>query len=193
MNEHTAHTIMRDEAKAVMAMADSIPAANIICAIKMLLECKGNIITTGIGKSGFIAQKIAGTLSSTGMPSFYVHPVDALHGDFGKIKCSDVVIAISRSGNTKELVEFVQRCRVVKRCKVLAITAIPGSKLSCIATETLCTYQGDEAGPLGLAPSTSTTCALVLGDALALSVMKERNLTSKDYRVNHPLGVVGNG
>lgn len=192
MNEHTAYTIIKDEAKAVMAMADSIPAADIICAVKMLLECKGNVITTGIGKSGFVAQKIAGTLSSLQIPAFFVHPVEAMHGDFGKIKRDDVVIAISRSGNTKELVEFVQRCRIVKRCRVLAITAVPGSKVSCVATETLCTYQGDEAGPLGLAPSVSTTCALVLGDALALSVMKERKLTVKDYRANHPAGVVGN-
>lgn len=193
MDEQTAHIIMRDEAKAVSIMADSIPVKNINNAIKLLLECKGNVITSGIGKSGIVAKKIAGTLSSTGMPAFYVHPVDALHGDFGKIKHEDVIIVVSRSGSTKEIVDFTQRCRLVKLCSVIAITAMPGSKLSCIVNNTLCTYQSEEAGPLGLAPSISTTCALVLGDALALSVMKERNLTEENYRANHPSGVVGNG
>lgn len=190
MNEHTAHIIMRDEANAVMAMADSISAADIIHAIKLLLECKGNVITSGIGKSGIVAKKIAGTLSSLQIPAFFVHPTEAMHGDFGKIKHEDVVIVISRSGSTKEIVDFTQRCRLVKLCKVIAITATLGSKLSCMVNETLCTYQDKEAGPLGLAPSTSTTCALVLADALALSVAKEKGLTEKEYRVNHPSGIV---
>lgn len=190
MNEHTAHIIMRDEAKAVSNMADSILVKDIVCAIKLLLECKGNVITSGIGKSGIVAKKIAGTLSSLQIPAFFVHPVEAMHGDFGKIKHEDVVIVISRSGSTKEIVDFTQRCRLVKLCKVIVITASLGSKLSCMANITLCTYQDKEAGSLGLAPSISTTCALVLADALALSVAEEKGLTEKEYRVNHPSGVV---
>jgi arabinose-5-phosphate isomerase len=123
--------------------------------------------------------------------AFFQHPVDALHGDFGKVKHLDIIIVISRSGNTQEVVDFISRCRVIKLCKVILITAKPGSKLSCFATHTICTNQSEEIGGLiKLAPNVSTICAMIVGDILAINIAEELECTEQQYRTNHPNGIV---
>jgi len=123
--------------------------------------------------------------------AFFIHPVDALHGDFGKVKHLDIIVVISRSGDTQEVLDFVSRCRIIKLCKVILITARPGSKLSCIATHTICTHQTKEIGGLiKLAPNVSTIAAMIVGDVLAINIAEELECTEQQYRTHHPNGVV---
>lgn len=159
-------------------------------ACELLLQCKGRIIVTGMGKSGHIASKIAATLSSTGSPAFFVHPGEASHGDLGMITRQDTVLALSHSGNTQELVTLLP---LIKRLDIplIAITGNPQSSLAKFATVHLDGSIQNEACPLGLTPTTSTTVALVLGDALAIALLQARGFSAEDFALSHPGGSLG--
>lgn len=159
-------------------------------ACKLLLKCTGRIVVTGMGKSGHIANKIAATLSSTGSPAFFMHPGEASHGDFGMITRQDTVIAISHSGNTTELVTLLP---LLKRLEIplITLTGNPESTLAKTAEVNLDVSIHKEACPLGLAPTTSTTVSLVMGDALAIALLQARGFNEEDFALSHPGGTLG--
>jgi len=159
-------------------------------AISVLQNTKGKVIVSGIGKSGHIASKIAATLASTGTPAFFVHPAEALHGDLGMISSGDTFIAISYSG---EAVEFTNIIPLVKRLDVpvIAITGNHNSSLAILADVVLSIQIDKEACPMGLAPTSSTTATLVLGDALAIVLLQSKNFTANDFALSHPGGSLG--
>ncbi|WP_299198775.1 KpsF/GutQ family sugar-phosphate isomerase [uncultured Amphritea sp.] len=159
-------------------------------ACKLALECKGRVIVTGMGKSGHIGNKIAATLASTGTPSFFVHPGEASHGDLGMITRADVVIALSNSGETSEVLSILP---LIKRMKapLISITGNPDSTLSRCADANLNVTISQEACPLGLAPTSSTTATLVIGDALAIALLEARGFSAEDFAFSHPGGSLG--
>lgn len=185
----TGRRVMREEANAVSNLANRLGKA-FLQAIELLLECRGRVIVSGIGKSGHIARKIAATLASTGTPAFFVHPAEASHGDLGMITEDDVVLAISNSGETPELlsvVPFLTR----RGTRVISISGNENSTLSKQADLHLDARVDSEACPLGLAPTTSTTAALALGDALAVTLLQARGFTKEDFARSHPGGTLG--
>jgi len=159
-------------------------------ACELILACKGRVVVTGMGKSGHIGNKIAATLASTGTPAFFVHPGEASHGDLGMITPHDVVIALSNSGETGEILTILP---IIKRLSVpmISITGKPGSTLSTEADINLDAAVEKEACPLGLAPTSSTTVALVFGDALAVALLDARGFTEEDFALSHPGGSLG--
>lgn len=159
-------------------------------ACRLVLECRGRVIVTGMGKSGHVGSKIAATLASTGTPAFFVHPAEARHGDLGMITGNDVVIAISNSGNTEEVVSILP---VIKRkgTPLIAMTGDPRSTLATQANVNLDVTVEKEACPLGLAPTASTTATLVMGDALAVALLEARGFTADDFALSHPGGSLG--
>jgi arabinose-5-phosphate isomerase len=159
-------------------------------AIHLLLACKGRIVVSGIGKSGHIANKIAATFASTGTPAFFVHPAEASHGDLGMVQKEDVFLALSYSGETAELLTIVP---LIKRmgAKLIAMTGNPNSKLAELADVHLDVSVSKEACPLNLAPTTSTTVSLVMGDALALVLLDANNFSTDDFARSHPGGSLG--
>lgn len=159
-------------------------------ACQYLLDCKGRIVVIGVGKSGHISKKIAATLASTGSPAFFIHPSEAKHGDMGMITKSDVVLALSYSGESEELISLLP---YLKRLDVplIALTGKPHSTLAKAATINLDTSVEKEACPLGLAPTSSTTAALVMGDALAMALLDTRGFTEDDFALSHPGGSLG--
>ncbi|MHB2025986.1 MAG: KpsF/GutQ family sugar-phosphate isomerase, partial [Elusimicrobiota bacterium] len=159
-------------------------------AVLMLARCKGKIITTGVGKSGFIAQKIAATFSSTGAPAAYLDPGDALHGGLGFVQKQDLVLAVGKSGESDELNHLLPALRA-KGARVIAITANPKSTLARHAATVLETPIQEEACPLNLAPTASTTAALAVGDALAVALMSLRGFKAEHFAANHPSGRLG--
>lgn len=181
--------VIETEAQAVFELTKSIDA-NFQAACEILLACKGRIVVTGMGKSGHIAGKIAATLSSTGTPAFFMHPGEASHGDLGMITRQDVVLALSNSGNTHELVTLLP---LLKRLEVplIALTGNLASTLAKTATVHIDVSIKQEACPLGLAPTTSTTVALVMGDALAISLLQARGFSAEDFALSHPGGILG--
>ena len=159
-------------------------------ACRLILGCTGRVVVTGMGKSGHIGGKIAATLASTGTPSFFVHPGEAQHGDLGMIQPIDVVIAISNSGETGEILTILP---IIKRmgAKLIALTGNPKSSLALQADAHLDAGVAKEACPMNLAPTSSTTAALALGDALAVALLKTRNFTPEDFARSHPGGKLG--
>ncbi|SDS97961.1 arabinose-5-phosphate isomerase [Halopseudomonas sabulinigri] len=159
-------------------------------ACDTLLACTGRIVVTGMGKSGHIGRKLAATLASTGTPAFFVHPGEASHGDMGMITPSDVVIALSNSGNTAEVVTLLP---LIKRMGVplITITGNPASTMALAAVANLDTAVEQEACPLNLAPTSSTTTALVMGDALAIALLEARGFSAEDFAFSHPGGSLG--
>jgi arabinose-5-phosphate isomerase len=159
-------------------------------AIDILLKCKGHVIVIGMGKSGHVGNKISATLASTGTPAFSVHPGEASHGDLGMITKNDVIICISNSGETEEVLNIIP---IIKRMglNTIAITGNPKSSMAKIADVHLSIAVGEEACPLGLAPTTSTTTTLVMGDALAVTLLKLRGFTEEDFARSHPAGSLG--
>ncbi|HMY00684.1 MAG TPA: KpsF/GutQ family sugar-phosphate isomerase, partial [Agitococcus sp.] len=157
---------------------------------QLILECKGRVVVMGMGKSGHIGNKIAATLASTGTPSFFVHPAEASHGDLGMITAQDVVIAISNSGEAHEILSILP---VLKRLHIplISITANGQSSLAQFANISLEIGKSVEACPLGLAPTSSTTATLVLGDALAVALLAARGFTAEDFALSHPGGALG--
>lgn len=159
-------------------------------AIELLLQCQGRIVVSGIGKSGHIANKIAATFSSTGSPAFFLHPAEASHGDLGMVQKDDVFLALSYSGESAELLTIVP---IIKRmgAKLIAMTGAPNSKLAELADVHLDVSVDKEACPLNLAPTTSTTVSLVMGDALAVVLLDAKNFSADDFARSHPGGSLG--
>ncbi len=193
MNKHSlqqsALTVIDLESRSVIALAERINE-NFVAACQLMLSCKGRVVVTGMGKSGHIGGKIAATLASTGTPAFFVHPGEASHGDLGMITTQDVVLALSNSGETTELLTILP---IIKRLGValIAMTGNPDSALAGFSTVHIDVGVEQEACPLGLAPTSSTTAALVMGDALAVSLLEARGFTQHDFALSHPGGSLG--
>ncbi|MEG1581031.1 MAG: KpsF/GutQ family sugar-phosphate isomerase [Bacteroidaceae bacterium] len=185
----TAIKCFKDEAKALL---DLIPLLdkNFEYAVELILQCKGKFIVTGVGKSGHIGAKIAATLSSTGTPSFFINPLDVFHGDLGVITKEDVVLAISNSGQTDELLRFLPYLNE-KNIPVIGMSGNPDSLLAKYSTAHLNVAVQGEACPLGLAPTSSTTATLAMGDALACALIEARNFKESDFARFHPGGSLG--
>jgi len=180
---------LRDEAQAIL---DLIPrmGEEFEQAVQLIRDCRGKVIVTGVGKSGHIGSKIAATLASTGTPSFYLNPLDAYHGDLGMIATGDVVMAISYSGNTDELLRFIPLI-LERHIPIIGISGNPQSLLGKYSTCHLNTAVSHEADPLNLAPTSSTTAALAIGDALACALVKVRQFKDSDFARFHPGGSLG--
>jgi len=181
--------VVDTEAEAVQALRPRIDE-HFVRACQYMLDCEGRIVVLGMGKSGHIGSKIAATLASTGSPAFFVHPGEASHGDLGMITPRDVVLALSNSGETEEILTIVP---LIKRLGVplIALTGNPASRLAREADVSLDVSVAREACPLGLAPTASTTAALVMGDALAVSLLESRGFTADDFARSHPGGRLG--
>ncbi len=181
--------VIQVEAQAIAALAEQIND-DFVLACKLMFGCKGRVVVTGMGKSGHIAGKIAATLASTGTPAFFVHSGEASHGDLGMITRHDVVLALSNSGETEEVLTILP---IIKRLGVplIAMTGNPNSTLAKFATTHINVTVEQEACPLGLAPTSSTTAALVMGDALAVSLLEARGFTRDDFALSHPGGSLG--
>lgn len=187
--QKSALSVIQIESEAISNLSKIIDN-NFTKACELLLSCKGKIVVTGMGKSGHIAHKIAATLSSTGSPAFFLHAGEANHGDFGMISNNDVVFAISNSGLTPEMLTLIAP---IKRQKIplITLTGNPESKLSQSATINLDIGNYKEACPLGLAPTTSTTSTLVIGDAIAIALLHARGFNETDFAKTHPGGNLG--
>lgn len=159
-------------------------------ACALIYGCQGKVVVMGMGKSGHIGKKMAATFASTGTPAFFVHPAEASHGDLGMVSRNDVVIAISNSGESNEILALIP---VLKRQHIalICITGRPESAMGRVADAHLCVHVPQEACPLGLAPTTSTTATLVMGDALAVSLLEARGFTAEDFALSHPGGALG--
>ena len=186
---NTAKNVLKIEADSIKKLITRLDES-FVNAVDTLYSCKGRVIVTGMGKSGWIGNKIAATFASTGTPSFFLHPAEGSHGDLGMVVKDDVVLAISNSGETKEINEILQ---IIKRLGVKLIS-ITGNLHSLLAKESDVTLDGridKEACPLGLAPTASTTVALALGDALAISLLKKRGFKKEEFALFHPGGQLG--
>lgn len=185
----TAREVLKTEAAAILALMDRLDG-RFERAIRMLLECRGRVIVTGMGKSGIICRKIAATLASTGTPAFFLHPAEAVHGDLGVIQADDVVLALSNSGETDELLRLLE---TIKRLGAQLIT-ICGNQQSTLAQASnvaLDCHVSEEACPLKLVPTASTTAALALGDALAMTLLVAKGFREEDFANLHPGGKLG--
>ncbi len=181
--------VIETESSAITALTTRIDQT-FVKACELMLHCQGRIVVVGMGKSGHIANKIAATLASTGSPAFFVHPGEASHGDLGMITPKDVVLTLSNSGETDEILTIVP---LIKRLGVplISMTGNPNSRLSRAADVNLDVSVAKEACPLGLAPTSSTTAALVMGDALAVALLESRGFTADDFARSHPGGRLG--
>jgi arabinose-5-phosphate isomerase len=185
----SARTVITIEARAIGDLAQRIDGG-FLRACELMFACRGRVVVSGMGKSGHVASKIAATLASTGTPAFFVHPGEASHGDLGMITRDDVVLALSNSGETDELLTIVP---LIKRQNVplIAMSGNPGSNLARLADVHLDVSVDSEACPLGLAPTASTTAALVMGDALAIALLEARGFSADDFARSHPSGTLG--
>jgi arabinose-5-phosphate isomerase len=184
-----AKKVIRIEAEALNSLADSIDD-RFEMAVDLILSSHGRVVVTGMGKSGLIGQKIASTMASTGTPAFFLHPAEGIHGDLGMIMKGDVVIALSNSGETDEVLRILP---VIKRlgASLISMTGNPGSTLSRAGDVFLDVSVKEEACPLGLAPTASTTAALAMGDALAVALLLKRGFKAEDFALFHPGGSLG--
>lgn len=185
----SARRVLKTEAAAIEALAASL-GAEFIAALDVLADVRGRVIVTGIGKSGHVASKLAATLSSTGTPAFFVHPAEASHGDLGMITSEDVVLALSNSGETEELVDLVGYSRRFS-IPLIAITGRADSALAENSTIALVYPSAPEACPMGLAPTTSTAVMLGLGDAIAVALLERKGFSTEDFHRLHPGGKLG--
>lgn len=187
--ETDAQKVLQMEAEAIL---DLIPRVDehFDAAVDMILDCEGRVIMTGMGKSGIIAHKISATLASTGTPSFYLHPAEGIHGDLGMVTADDVIIALSNSGETGEVLNILPSIRRIG-AKLIAMVGNTDSTLAQNADVVLNVGVKKEACPLGLAPTSSTTAALAFGDALAMALMGKHHFTSNQFAVFHPGGSLG--
>jgi len=184
-----ARAVISTEAAAVTGLLDRIDDA-FVAACQLILDCRGRIVVLGMGKSGHIAGKIAATLASTGTPAFFVHAAEASHGDLGMITAEDVVLVLSNSGETDEVRQLLP---LLKRqgVSIIAMTGKPASTLASHADVHINVAVHAEACPLGLAPTSSTTAAMAMGDALAVSLLESRGFTAEDFARSHPAGQLG--
>lgn len=177
------------EAAALQAVGGSLDRG-FVRAVRALLACTDRVLVTGLGKSGFVARKIAASLTSTGTPSHFIHPVEAAHGDLGIVRGSDVLLAISRSGNNAEVTRLVQTCRHFQ-VTAIALTGDPASELARACDIVVPVPVDREADPLNLAPTSSATAAMVMGDALVVALLTLKGFTRDDFATFHPSGVLG--
>jgi len=184
-----AREVLRIEAREVESLADRLDA-RFQQAVDLILQCSGRVVVSGMGKSGHVGRKIASTLASTGTPAFFMHPAEASHGDLGMITTGDVVLALSYSGESSELLAIVP---LLKRlgAKLISMTGNPQSTLALEADVHLDAQVTEEACSLGLAPTASTTAALALGDALAVTLLDARGFSAEDFALSHPGGALG--
>ena len=180
---------LKAEGQAVLALCDRLDSS-FTQAVELILNCRGRLVITGMGKSGAIGKKLAGTFSSTGTPSLFLHPAEGIHGDLGMVTPNDVVLALSNSGESEEIVNILPAIARIG-VSMIAMVGRANSSLSAYAAVVLDASVECEACPLGLAPTTSTTAQLALGDALALAVMEARQFTKEDYALFHPGGALG--
>lgn len=184
-----ARKVLETEAAAILALVDRLDG-RFSCAVELLRHCKGRVILTGMGKSGIICRKISATLTSTGTPSLFLHPAEAIHGDLGAIQRDDVVVALSYSGETDELLRLLEAIRRIGS-KLIAITGGPKSSLAQAADVALDCSVAEEACPMNLVPTASTTAALAIGDALAMTLLVEKGFRQDDFVSLHPGGKIG--
>lgn len=184
-----AQNVLRMEAEAILELVPRIDA-NFASAVEMILQCPGRTVITGMGKSGIIGRKMAATLASTGTPSFYLHPAEGIHGDLGMVTAGDVVIALSNSGETGEVLNILPSLRRIG-AKIIAMVGNDASTLAKNADVVLNVGVSKEACPLGLAPTSSTTAALAYGDALALALLQRHHFTASQFAIFHPGGSLG--
>jgi len=184
-----AKRVIRVEAEALLALADSLNG-EFTRAVELVLSSQGRVVVTGMGKSGIICQKIASTLASTGTPAFFLHPAEGIHGDLGMIMKGDVVIAVSNSGETEEVLRILP---VIRRlgAKLIAMSGNRNSTLARVSDVFLEISVKEEACPLGLAPTASTTATLAMGDALAVALLVKRGFKAEDFALFHPGGALG--
>ncbi|MEW6374578.1 MAG: KpsF/GutQ family sugar-phosphate isomerase [Thermodesulfobacteriota bacterium] len=184
-----AKRVLKVEANSIIDLAERIDE-NFSRAVELLYHCKGRVVLMGMGKSGLVGRKIASTFASTGTPAFFIHPAEGVNGDFGMLAKEDVVIAISNSGETRELLEVLP---LIKRYgnRLIALTGNLKSTLAKVGDVCLDIHVKEEACPLGLAPTASTTATLALGDALAVTLMIQRGFKEKDFALLHPGGALG--
>lgn len=182
--------LLQLESNAIAQTATRLDPAQVERVVDLIAACKGNVVILGVGKSGIIGQKIAATMTSTGTAALYLHPSDALHGGLGIVQPDDVVIVLSNSGETDEIVGMLPYLKN-RQVAIIAIVGNLNSTLARRADAVLDASVDQEACPLNLAPTTSTTVALAIGDALAMTVMKVKGLTTDDFAVNHPAGRLG--
>ncbi len=180
---------MKDEAQAILNLI-SLLDDHFDKAVELIRHCKGRLIVTGVGKSGHIGAKIAATLASTGTPSFFVNPLDAFHGDLGMFTSNDIALVISHSGQTDELLRFIP-CLIERNIPIIGMTGHPDSLIARHSTLHLNVYVDREACPLNLAPTSSTTASLVMGDALACALIEARHFRAQDFARFHPGGTLG--
>lgn len=185
----TARRVIRMETEAVQSLEESLDES-FLKAIDLMLHCKGRVVTTGMGKAGLIARKVAATLASTGTPSFYMHPGEGVHGDLGMVTSDDVVVAYSNAGQTEEVLRILPYLKHFG-APLIAVTSNPESQLAQNAEVTLTIPVKYEACPMNLAPTSSTTAMLALGDALALVLLEARGFQPEDYALRHPGGSLG--
>ncbi len=184
-----ARKVLRTEAEAILGLVDRLDE-RFAHAVVLLRECRGRVIVTGMGKSGIIARKIAATLSSTGTSAFFMHPAEAIHGDLGMIQGEDVVIALSQSGETAEVLRLLETIRRIG-ARIVAVTGAPASTLAQASDLALDCRVSEEACPMNLVPTASTTAALALGDALAMTLLVEKGFREEDFANLHPGGKIG--
>lgn len=184
-----AREVINSEADAIKSLT-SVVDDSFAAAAELIYNMTGSVIVTGIGKAGIIGKKISATLASTGTPSHFLHPAEAVHGDLGRVQENDVVVALSYSGESDEIIRLIDSIKQ-RQIKLIAITGDVDSRLARHSDIVLCIGELTEACPLGIAPSVSTTCMLALGDAIAFTVMKARNFGAEDYARFHPGGSLG--
>ena len=184
-----ARKVLQTEAEAILSLIGRLDQ-RFERAVELLLECRGRVIVTGMGKSGIICRKIAATLSSTGTPAFFLHPAEATHGDLGVVQGSDVVVAMSYSGETEELLRLLENIRRLG-ARLIALTGFPESTLGQAADVTIDCRVTEEACPLNLVPTASTTATLAIGDALAMALLVRKGFREEDFANLHPGGKLG--
>lgn len=189
MSEEAAKKVLEIEAEAIYALVSRIDA-RFTRAVDLLFGCRGRVVVTGMGKSGLIGRKIASTLASTGTPAFFLHPAEGIHGDLGMLSRGDLVVAISNSGETEEIIKILPAMKRLK-IELICLTGRIGSTLAKSSDVVLDVSVKNEAGPLGLIPTASTTAALAMGDALAISLIEKKGFKEEDFAYYHPGGSIG--
>ncbi len=189
MSLELARRVLTIEARAIEKLIERLDE-NFARAVELVSNCQGRVVVTGMGKSGIICRKIAATLNSTGTPSVFLHPAEALHGDLGMVVKDDAVVAVSNSGETEELVQLLETLKRL-RVPLLSLLGRTRSTLGNASDVVLDVSVDEEACPMGLAPTASTTALLALGDALAMAVLEKKGFTTEDFAVLHPRGQLG--
>ena len=184
-----AKKVLKTEAEAIFALVERL-GGNFEKAVESIYECKGRVVVTGMGKSGLVGKKIAATLASTGTPAFFLHPAEAGHGDLGMVTSRDILVAISNSGETEEIVGLIPFLKRFNLC-LISITGNPNSTLSKAADVSLDVSVKEEAWPFGIVPTASTTATMAIGDALAVALLVKKGLKEEDFAFFHPGGSIG--